>query len=1036
MTLQQSMRDSVKNKPYETVQELCNKLLSSSTSVLSKKTAAGSATSSPLISSPASSCTNSNSAVSKGKASPNKTITSDDFGFATLMPSASARISQCQNDKPLNLMTKGSVRGTASRSESRTLGRETLILTDSSEGPFRSYKLTHPIGSRKAAESVITYHEPMFQSVANTLFENRKNLMEKRKADEDKNSGCTGPPDTKKGKFSSAASSSQDTKMNKKKKCSIENIIERIRTEKTVSRGSPQEITPVQYNSNNADPTQEPRTFLPKIESVADSSNQRDCITKALCKQEIATEESEEGVPELGVGNTTIIDICKKEPVDSVESEQITCVKETNDKVDTQENKVSGSTNDSRQDVRVASPKSLKCDAKVNNIEMKKRKTEQNEPCGNLKVVKTKVIDTGKVESKKITKKTALDIEHASNDSKLEKDGEDSKIAKSSDSKNSYSEKVTKKDVLQKKIKEKAEETDPEKVKAKVKTDKKLSSVNREIQDNNKPKPFVKKRNPSNEAEINDKTGDKAKKGKRKKSDIESSDGNSVKSKKNKIEEGNTNVGTAKKKGRGCKSLEGENKGPKSGIKRPRKHKLPIACRRVKREASLNAATLVNILCESPRTPKFADKRSKSDSDLKTTPANQFFSGALSLSSTNLLEDSVSVNLKDGPFAQQNITAKNKCTSDVQSKSKSVKSPNTNRKVSFSDDSLDAVFEAVIQRSITETESGKMKKNNAGKDVSKIDKGKPKSKNNEKEQVKPKKKEHVKKVKNKTDAGKPENISNVSNSSQYDKSDKIDKKFRLKKIKKAIKLTASKSPDELAEKKKKARLARLERAKELLKTKKRVSDEFSGDEDSRSSDSESLTSSSDDVVSDTVSDTDNTASTELTKKERARKGSLCRAARTHVSVESKTVVENAMPSPQWCECCQSTYYPSQPTQGAQVWRIKQLVDKGSSKSPETIQTSSHHFIAAHASCEVRPYASPSHMSVIESSPYVGQIVPHGHIQCSACSCGHSGMFHPASCQNCTLGGVGNLMSCQRYGNTYSIPYPHSHGSYTHCGKLS
>lgn len=1030
------MSDSVKDKPYETVQELCNKLLSSSTSVLSKKAATVSATSSSLISPSVSSCTNSNSAVSKGKASPNKTITSDDFGFATLMPPASPRISQYQNDKPLNLMTKGSVRGSVSRSESRTLGRETLILTDSSEGSFRSYKLTHPIGSRKAAENVITYHEPMFQSVANTLFENRKNLMEKRKADEDKTSGCTGPPDTKKGKFSSAAGNSQDTKMNKKKKCSIENIIERIRTEKTVSRGgsvtdSPQEITPVQYNSDNADPSQEPSSLLPKVESVADSSNQRDCINKALCKQEILTEESEEGVPELGLENITIIDIFKKEPLDIVESEQITCVKETNVKVDTQENKVSGSTNDSS----VASPKSLKCGTKVNNVEMKKRKKEQTESYGNLKVGKTKVIDTGKVESKKITKKTSSDIEHVSNGSKLEEDSEDSKVAKSSDSKTTYSEKVTKKDVLQKKIKEKAEETDPEKVKARVKTDKKLSSVKGESQDNNKSKLSVNKRSPSNEAEKNDKTGDKGKKGKRKNSDIESSDGNSVKTKKNKIEEGNTNDGTAKKKGRGFKSLEGENKGPKSGIKRPRKHKLPIACQRVKREASLNAATLVNILCESPRTPKFADKRSKSDSDLKTTPANQIFSGALSLSSTNLLEDSVSVNLKDGPFAQQNITAKNKCTSDVQSKSKSVKSPNANRKVSFSDDSFDAVFEAVIQRSITETESGKMKKNNAGKDVSKNDKGKPKSKNNEREQVMPKKREHMKKVKNKTDAGKPENITNANNSSQYDKSDKIDKKFRLKKIKKAIKLTASKSPDELAEKKKKARLARLERAKELLKTKKRVWDEFSGDEDSRSSGSESLTSSSDDVT-DTVSDTDNTTSTELTKKERARKGSLCRAARTHVSVESKTVVENAMPSPQWCECCQSTYYPSQPTQGAQVWRIKQLVDKGSSKSPETIQTSSHHFIAAHAGCEVRPYASPSHMSVIESSPYVGQIVPHGHIQCSACSCGHSGMFHPASCQNCTLGGVGNLMSCQRYGNTYSIPYPHSHGSYTHCGKLS
>jgi hypothetical protein len=168
---------------------------------------------------------------------------------------------------------------------------------------------------------------------------------------------------------------------------------------------------------------------------------------------------------------------------------------------------------------------------------------------------------------------------------------------------------------------------------------------------------------------------------------------------------------------------------------------------------------------------------------------------------------------------------------------------------------------------------------------------------------------------------------------------------------------------------------------------------------------------------------------------KAKKGALCRSARTHVSVESKTVVENTMPSPRWCECCQSSYYPYQTTQGTQVWRIKHLVDKDSSKSPEPIQSSSNHFIAAHARCEVRPYASPSHVSMIESNPYVGQIMPHGHIQCSACSCGHSGVFHPGQCQNCTLGGVGNMLPCQRYGGTYSVTYPHTHGSYTHCGKL-
>lgn len=261
--------------------------------------------------------------------------------------------------------------------------------------------------------------------------------------------------------------------------------------------------------------------------------------------------------------------------------------------------------------------------------------------------------------------------------------------------------------------------------------------------------------------------------------------------------------------------------------------------------------------------------------------------------------------------------------------------------------------------------------------------------------------------------------------------EKKEKKFRLQKIKQAIKLTVTKSPEEVAERKRKANLARLERAKELMKTERKVSEKNSV-EDKDSDDSLSVASEKEDSKSVSQSETD--SKSEENKKVKAKKGALCRAARTHVSVESKTVVENTMSSPRWCECCQSSYYPYQPTQGTQVWRIKHLVDKDSSKSPEPIQSSSNHFIAAHARCEVRPYASPSHVSVIDSTPYVGQIVPHGHIQCSACSCGHSGVFHPGQCQNCTLGGVSNMLPCQRYGSTYSVTYPHTHGSYTHCGK--
>lgn len=1069
------------NKPQDSVQNLCNRQSAGVKPVPSVHTPLSTVT---TLSAAASSTSISSSLLSKPqKIPPSKTgNTSDNFGFASLVSEANPN-----HDKPLNLVTKD-IAGASFKSD---------------KDGGKSYKSTHPIGSRKATESVITYHEPMFQSVANTLFEKQKSLiLGKRKMDGEEVKTDSNSSDQKKAKLNTLPNMA-DVKISKKKKCSIENIIERIRTEKTVSRGSAT-ASPQNVQSSNTDSATNQVQYKNTTLSVSDATDKhvqdkdskahtcasdsrteekhsvikektdvtvekKDIMKKKeeelkeqkddLSEKKAVTKEKKDMIKQTGaeknssvqkvfnIDNVTRTEsvVCKLEPKEYTENNDQACKFNENiienkpdetfgclsDKVNgvSNGNKTKGakkSTNLERaanpkgtyEDIVVAQQSKVFSDGAKETEELKKKKT--NTYKANKAVQKKPREGENDLEKKNITKKIL---------------GE-SKIKKAmSVSECQDSEQVNSENVVEKKIKKLTEDQ----VKGKVKKDS-VKKVNKfgQKKDEKKPKKSNKKETNSKEkvcvkttyvegsVECNikdgnkkeDKSSEKNIKGKRTKSDDEKSGEISESQGKMKRCKSETTNMDEKKKSKGASALDSDSKAAKGGVKRPRKNKLPIACRRVKREASLNAATLVNILCESPRTLKLGDKRSKSDSDLKLTPPNL---PSVSVSVSNLHVIGETVNVKDGLFTKVHSPVKGKsglCKENKRrnsqdeggtfSKPKALKSPSSKRKVSFSDESFDSVFEAVIQRSIEETKGTISAKKNQDKVMKKAGERKLK-------------KDNLNKIVKKTKTGIIKH-----------KSEQMNKKFRLKKIKKAIKLTASKSPDEMAEKKRKASLARLERAKELLETKKRVSNEFTSSE-SNSSDSDSVTSVS--SASDEL-DLESTETDEnnLTKKERAKKGSLSRSARTHICVESKTVVENAMPSPRWCECCQSQYYPSQPSQGAQVWRMKQLVDKGSSKSPEPIQTSSHHFIAAHASCEVRPYASPSHMSVLESTPYVGQIMPHGHIQCSACTCGHSGMFHTTSCQNCTLGGVGNLMSCQRYGSTYSVTYPHSHGSYTHCGK--
>lgn len=911
----------------------------------------------------------------------------------------------CSDSEPLNL-TVGS-KGNENVISSSLFGviskehdNEKATETDAEKSAGSSYKIQHPIGSRKVTEYVITYHEQMFQSVANTLFENKKNLMMgKRNADEERNKGDSSSPEYKKRKLETPISPNKDGKTIVKKKCTIENIIERIRTEKTLSRGgSAQVVKPVEQEKT-------------KIDSLQ-SEKQKMQIT--LPKQK----KSESNIPKLK----------KTGSISPIQQRDGSCSSEVkNIDSNSSKQKSDGSSSWEPKNIDSVSPNQL-----GDAGSFPKQKLVE---CSSMKQMGdgSACPKQNTIDSKYLKHKRNEDISQKKSNNCSSKQKKPKTISQTTKSESgsqtgsgNYSIKCN--EVQGKKVKKKESESNEY-----------LSVISKQMKNNNGTgadiiKTYKKK-------DINDgKTIIKTKKIKTEKEyikydnmEIKKSIGEKVKVKRNLQQSLNKSIGEpkhieSKKKGDARtedekktkpgrkKSLLEEKSWVKPKITKQKKQKLQIACRRVKREASLNATMFLNILNEkSPRVSKLSAQRSKSDSDINHTPI-------LSIQSSHSMTNVGAINCSENDNCL--ITKKEKMFShkDLLTPKKEPKSPkktkSPKRKVSFSDDVFDAVFEAVIQKSI-ETNEKCNKQPRSGEAMGTVRKTGKEMKCDDKTK---KKKDNDLKIKDK-----------IKKCVVTLKPEKKDKKFRLQKIKQAIKMTVTKSPEEVAEKKRKANLARLERARELINTERKVSEKNCVDERD-SDDSVSIISEKDESQS--IDQCELEANTEEVKKMKAKKGALCRAARTHVSVEAKTVVENAMPSARWCECCQSSYYPCQPTRGTQVWRIKHLVDKDSSKSPEPIQSSSNHFIAAHASCEVRPYASPSHVSVIDSTPYVGQIMPHGHIQCSACSCGHSGVFHPGpgQCQNCTLGGVSSMLPCQRYGSTYSVTYPHTHGSYTHCGK--
>ncbi|XP_052273593.1 uncharacterized protein LOC127873695 isoform X2 [Dreissena polymorpha] len=820
------------------------------------------------------------------------------------------------------------------------------------------------------------------ESFTDAQFQNSNQSMAKRKTAEMESLGT---PDSKKqNSFANYSASSSPSvgssrKSSSKKKCSIENIVARIRIEKTGMETSSSKVIKcldISANNDKAVEIKEEPTCEKAIENPVDllrqhSQNIENDLPKADKCEDITDEQGSD-----------------------IDTHANNIVAFTNIKEEFKVNNVNTSKNSSENGDLENSDRSInldpnqtivtKLDSRVKSLD--KLQNKSNEATVNdLKVNNPKKrSNSSRTETDELLPKKKQKLQHVTKTKSTEEDNK-RKISQSDTKGTSISKTGNIGSVNKSTMKSKTESkcsSDSKSGASKSKTgnispsgSKSKNKWKTEINDPMPESPTKKSMNHENSEKLSPK----------KKTVVDKSD--KPCNDANKTTKGSVNSNSDKET-----KLCPDSKQKKKNVKKTmsKKSKLSIACGRVKREASLNAATLVNILCEkAPRNIKLASKRSKSESDISKTP------DAKLLQTVSISDIGFAGNLlgKERAFKSPKITKSGKILKDNLSKYGS-----PTRKVSFTDDIFDEVFEAVIQRGLIEgvynnKESKKMKSSMS-------------------------KQKHVSLIKTNTKSGE-ESLLRKRKGTILEKTCVKDKTLRLEKIRKAIKLTVNtRSPEEKEEVKRKASLARLARAKELLKTKKKLSAEYS--DKSVDSDSEFESSESSETV-DVEGETSTDA--ETIQRSKAKKGALCRSARTHVSVESKSVVENTMPSPRWCECCQSTYYPSQPTHGTQVWRIKQLVDKGTSKSPEPIQTSSHHFIAAHASCEVRPYTSPSHVSMLDSGPYMGQIVPHSHIQCSAC---HSGIFH-ASCQNCPL------MSCQRYGNTYSVSYPHSHGSYIHCG---
>ena len=426
------------------------------------------------------------------------------------------------------------------------------------------------------------------------------------------------------------------------------------------------------------------------------------------------------------------------------------------------------------------------------------------------------------------------------------------------------------------------------------------------------------------------------------------------------------------------------------------KNKAPIAQRRTKREASLNAVTFMNILYEkddvnSTLPAKQASKRSRSESDVQVVAKKRRTS--YTPSSLNSIEETIK-EVVDRIRAEETI---NEVVERIRSEGSTKTYAETKRNKS-------------LERKVRQKSGDKMQLERD--DVFQIDK--------------------FDLIKIKADKAKSRKPTKTNSSPTI----KLAKKTGSKE---------TNSHEDIAEKKRKANLARLKKAKEILQQGNIKKLKKSGKKDEKefmnmklAKLSAVLKAQNKNIVKGQSTqgltarkDKENNVK-ERVKLQKAGKESeeqnkkqsdvdTCRAARTHTENPKRVI------RPSSCSCCQ-TYYQNQ---GSSYWNSR------GSYNQEPCPGSSTDLVS-NSSVEIHPYSSPTHVQMVDPNPFVGQLVPtHGHIPpCNSCTCVH-GAVMSTPCPQCPVGGI-QMVAChhhQGYSSAYPLSFQHNHGPYSHCGEF-
>ena len=453
------------------------------------------------------------------------------------------------------------------------------------------------------------------------------------------------------------------------------------------------------------------------------------------------------------------------------------------------------------------------------------------------------------------------------------------------------------------------------------------------------------------------------------------------------------------------------------------KLKPAVPKRRLKREASLNAVTFMNLLYEKeePSPPKTIDhvtKRSKSETDIQSVVKKQ---------KRHSTPESLAAFQETIDEVVQRIRAENTINEVVERiKSEVVDDAKT-----------------VDAKSLKEFDRQKSEESGFSDDVFEKDKF------------------DLIKIKG--------NI--VKCKSQPDKKMVKTPVVKPKKTKKV----ESRSPEEIAEKKRKANIARIKKAKEILKQGKIRGMKTETDKNEKKllnmklsklsvilkrkqkkqETKEQVKSSKNVLIKKKVKSKDqmkgnqkDKENKDQPKKQKKTETETFRSARTHMESPKRVIRRSS------CQCCQSYYQ----NQGTTFWNNRNVVNRGSynqdpcPRPPYSQENYTNNVVnrqsygtepcpgpsselPASPSMEIHPYSSPTHVPMVDNNTYVGQLVPSHYPQCNSCTCVH-GALVSAPCPQCAIGGV-PLLTChqQGYSNTYPVTFPHSHGTYSHtCGK--